>query len=437
MAQQILSTNTFCEAKFVVDTDASQGGYTTIAAALTAATSGSTVFIRPGTYTENLTLKAGVNLTAFGSDSSLNATGAVIISGTCTLTTAGTVTISGIQLQTNAAALLAVTGTLASVVNLNNCYLNCGTSAITYSSSSASSAININNCKGNISTTGIAAFSHSSAGVLTMKYCSITNTGLSTTAATASAGTFDCEYNYLEFTVTSSSTNSFIIRNNHFNTAGINTVCCTIGGSGTNTANASVFSSGSASSLSIGGTLTIIGCQILSANTNCITGAGTIIYSGLSFSSSALINVTTQTASGTVQGGQFQAPSAGFLGEQIRSAVAQASAVTLASNTVSNVTSISLTAGIWDVSGIVTYGNSATGTGFASSITSTTAGLGTSGDNAIAGTASPNATQDMGYSIPSYRFTLSATTTIFLTAFATVTVGTMKAFGRISATRVG
>src|SRR5258708_20620706 len=125
MANQQLSTNTFGVAKWIVSATASDGTHTTIASALTSASSGDTIFIRPGTYTENLTLKAGVNLSAFGSDSSQNGTGKVIISGTCTMTTAGSVTISGIQLQTNSAALLAVTGTLASVVNLQNCYLNC------------------------------------------------------------------------------------------------------------------------------------------------------------------------------------------------------------------------------------------------------------------------------------------------------------------------
>ena len=97
------------------------GDFTTIAAALTASSSGTTIFLRPGTYTENPTLKAGVNLSAYGSDSSLNGTGNVIINGTCTLSTAGSVTISGVQLQTNSANAIVVSGSVASVLNLNNC----------------------------------------------------------------------------------------------------------------------------------------------------------------------------------------------------------------------------------------------------------------------------------------------------------------------------
>jgi len=94
MAQSI-STGTFCEAKWVVDPTAGQGTHTTIASAITSASSGDTIFIRPGTYTENLTLKAGVNLAAFNGDQN---TPNVTIIGNNTLTTAGTVSISNIRL---------------------------------------------------------------------------------------------------------------------------------------------------------------------------------------------------------------------------------------------------------------------------------------------------------------------------------------------------
>ena len=98
MANQQLSTNTFCTAKWIVSPTATDGTHTTIAAALTAASSGDTIFIRPGTYTENLTLKAGVNLAAYDCDAF---SGQVTISGKCSFSAAGQVDISGIRLQTN------------------------------------------------------------------------------------------------------------------------------------------------------------------------------------------------------------------------------------------------------------------------------------------------------------------------------------------------
>ena len=138
MVQQ-LGTNTFTTAKWIVSPTASDGTHTTIAAALTSASSGDTIFIRPGTYTENPTLKAGVNLSAYTCDA---LTPNVTISGKCTFTGAGTVSISGINLQTNSDFCLAVTGSAASIVYLNNCYINAlNNTAISYTSSSSSSAI--------------------------------------------------------------------------------------------------------------------------------------------------------------------------------------------------------------------------------------------------------------------------------------------------------
>lgn len=291
----------FGTAKWIVDPTLGSGTHTTIGAALTSASSGDTIFIRPGTYTENLTLKVGVNLTAFGCDSSLNATGTVIINGTCTLTAAGSVTISGIQLQTNSAALLAVTGTLASIVNLNNCYLNCSNSTgITFSSSSASAAININNCSGNLGTTGIGYFSDSSAGTLNIYNCDFANTGASTTASTKSAGALLARFSSLRFVLTYSSTDvtsSYIQCNTTTNA--INTTAVTTSGTGTFTIDGGRIDSGTASAISagVGTTVACRNCIVFSSNTNAITGAGSLTYGGVEFSSTSnTMNTTTQTA---------------------------------------------------------------------------------------------------------------------------------------------
>ncbi len=58
-----------------------RGTFTTIGAAITAAVSGDTIYVRPGTYTENLTLVAGVNL--MGSTASGSAS-AVVLAGSLT-----------------------------------------------------------------------------------------------------------------------------------------------------------------------------------------------------------------------------------------------------------------------------------------------------------------------------------------------------------------
>lgn len=428
-------------AKLIVNSTPNAGGnYTTISAALTAAVSGDTIFVMPGAtgiYTENLTLKAGVNLTAFGSDSSLNGTGKVIISGTCTMTTAGSVTISGIQLQTNSAALLAVTGSAASIVNLNNCYLNCtNATGITFSSSSGSAVININNCLGDIGTTGISLFSHSSGGGLGLNYCIISNNGLSTTASTCSSGTIGFFSSNVGFATTTSSSGVIVGGQSVFNTSAINTTALTIGG-GTSTLLSCSIAGGSASAISIGNTTSMINCTVNSTNTNAISGVGTISYAGLIFSGTSYkINTTTQLG-GTIQGGLTQAPSAGFLGERIE---ATATSIAITNNTPKTICSITLTPGIWDVSGM--GGTVATGgTGVAQAIQvniSTT-------DNTIVGTfgvelAQNNASLNFvvnALSVPSVRKTITTSTTYYLVMLVVYSSTTSPCNARISATRVG
>lgn len=293
MAQQILSTNTFTTAKWIVSATSSDGTHTTIAAALTSASSGDTIFIRPGTYTENLTLKAGVNLSAYACDS---LTPNVIISGTCTLTTAGTVSISGICLQTNSAAAIAVTGSAASIIQIKDCNLNfTNNTGITFSSSSASSAIRIFNSIGDLGTTGIALFTHTSNGILKFRDCPFTNSGASSTASTCSAGTLIVISTSFVFPVTTSGTSAITYEYVNSDSSAQNAAALTTGGSGTQLLRFSRFASGSASALSIGGTVFVDLCEVNSTNTNAITGAGTLDYSYITFTgSSSTINTTTQ-----------------------------------------------------------------------------------------------------------------------------------------------
>jgi hypothetical protein len=438
MAQQILPSNTFTTAKWIVSATASDGTHTTIASALTSSSSGDTIFIRPGTYTENLTLKAGVNLTAFGSDSSLNGTGNVIISGTCTFTGTGTVDIYGIQLQTNSAALLAVTGSNASIVNLDNCYLNCSNNTgITFSASNASAAINIKECMGNIGTTGISLFTHTSTGALYILGTEITNSGAATTASTISAGTLTLRRTDFRFPITSSSTATFDSSYSRYDTSAQNTTSLTCGGSGTHTMYWAYINSGSASAISISNTTMLLYCVVGSSNTNAVTGAGTLNAQALTFSSSSItINTTTQTSVGLLIGMRAgNAPPAGFIGEQIRSY--QSSPQSISNNTNLNITSISLTAGIWDVTGLISFNGTITGVAFSASISTTSATLGSEGDNYVSTPTPPTASVGITLTVPNYRLTLSATTTVYLVARGAYSVGSLTGIGRISGTRVG
>lgn len=296
-----LTVNSFGGNIWVVNPTLGVGTHQTIQAAVTAASAGDTVKVtaKSTAYTENITGKAGVNIVADTADAF---TPNVTISGTFTHNTAGTISISGIRLQTNSAALLAVTGSAASVVNLKNCYLNCSNNTgITFSTSSASAAINIHNCQGNLGTTGIGLFAHSSSGVIDIYHCDFTNTGASQQANTASNGSLGIRKTTILNPITTSSTNAFIAETSIFSTEQQNVTAITMGGSSSQELIFCVVSSGSASAISISSaTGALYDTIIKSSNTNSVTGAGTLTYSNVTFnSSSSLMNTTTQAVNYT------------------------------------------------------------------------------------------------------------------------------------------
>ena len=444
MAQQILSTNTFTVAKFVVSPTVTEGNFTTIQAAITAASSGDTVYVRDGPFVENLTLKAGVSISSLSADSSLNGTGKVIISGTLSFAAAGTVTISGIQLQTNGATnILSVTGSAASVVNLENCYLNCtANTGISYTTANTASGINISRCEGNLGTTGIAYHTGSGTGAIAYFYSYFSNTGGSSTISTLSAGQTYILYTAFASPVGTTSTGGISLYDSTISSAAQNAIAVTANGSGTSLSRKNTYESGSASAVTIGSgaTLTMTHDNINSTNTNAITGAGALGYYALTFlNTSFKINTTTQTG-GTLQGGQTQAPSAGFLGQQISSVIASSSPVSLVTGTPKTITSISLTAGVWDVSSIIVFSPNA-----ATSVTTCQTSISTVNNTFGGDYGDSNAAFStpalIGFApsltVPAYRITLTATTTYYIVALSAFTINTMGAYGRLSATRVG
>jgi len=428
---------------FIVSQDGN-GDFTTIGAALAVAPSGTTIFIKPGTYTENPALVAGVNLCAWQGDAD---TPNVIINGKCTYSSAGTVTISNIQLQTNMDYLLVVSGMSASVVNLNNCYLNMtNNTGISFTSSSSSSSIYLTACEGNVGTTGIAIYASSSAGALSLDYCLFNNSGGSTTANTISAGIVLYHFSNTRIPIVLSGTASIEYDSSIMNLVGFAAVCITQGGSGaTQNVINSYFLSGSSTAISVsaGKSLAIYNCVISSTNTNAISGAGSITTGGIIYSGTSALNAVSTQAGGAITGFQStlnQSPSAGYIGEQIRSTVAVNSA-SLSNNSAANITSISLTTGIWDVSGLVTFsGGAITGTNFAGSISLTSATRGTQADAEAEIPTPPTAASNVSVSIPSLRVVVYSSIspkTVYLVGYSTYSMGSLTAGGRISATRVG
>lgn len=276
---------------FTVD-PSGNGDFTTIAAAITAATSGTDIFIRPGTYIENPTLKAGVNLVGFTGDSEVPT---VNIVGKVTFTAAGTVCISNIRLVTNSDFLLEVTGSAGSVVKLNNCRLACSNNTgINYTSSGAGSQIQLNYCQSAIASGAFTLFTSSGAGGIVILGGSLANGG-SSTASTASSGSVTLQYTVFPLPISVSGATTLQITYSIMQPGNITaittagTVVCIIRGCR--------ISGGTSSALSIGSG-TSISCfqtSLNSSNTNAVAGAGSFTYAGISFdnTSNTLQNTLT------------------------------------------------------------------------------------------------------------------------------------------------
>ena len=137
---------------------------------------------------------------------------------------------------------------------------------------------------------------------------------------------------------------------------------------------------------------------------------------------------------------------AGQIGEFVAATVASGAAVALTTSVAANVTSISLTAGDWDVNAqvdhLIAASTSITQLNASISLTSATlsgqaggAGLGTDA-TATATFSAMVPTANITQGIMMIRLSIAATTTVFLVAQDTFSLSTVSAFGTIRARRV-
>ena len=179
------------------------------------------------------------------------------------------------------------------------------------------------------------------------------------------------------------------------------------------------------------GTSTGTGSTVLSTSPTLVTPVlGAATATSLTFSPTTGGIVGTTTANDA---------DAGKVGEIASSIILDGSAVSITTATATNLTSISLTAGDWDVWGNINY--LATGT---TSITGCYAWINT------ASAALPNAAyinvlryapaavtgaEYSAVSAPYRRISVSGTTTVYLSGYATFTVSTLSMRGGITARR--
>ena len=188
--------------------------------------------------------------------------------------------------------------------------------------------------------------------------------------------------------------------------------------------------SGTLAGTNTGDQTSIVGITGTKAEFDTACSDGNFLYSGDAIASSQVSGTTTNDNA-----------AAGVVGEYIESNVSNAAPVALVSTgTVVNITSISLTAGDWDVSGLVAFIPAAT-----TSITLKRASISlvsATFDGTVGrlfghvSAASVDGANASAYSSKALRFSLASTTTIYLVAQGVFTVSTMSAYGNISARRV-
>ncbi|MDR3450635.1 MAG: hypothetical protein P4M15_12990 [Alphaproteobacteria bacterium] len=167
-----------------------------------------------------------------------------------------------------------------------------------------------------------------------------------------------------------------------------------------------------------------------------ITSSGAVGIGTSTVTSGSLVTISgnlsfTPTTNGILGTGTNDSASAGVVGEYI---TANAPGVSLTSGTATNITSISLTAGDWDVDGNVLFHPSSTMTAIFAASNSTSASF-PSALNYAQLHQSFTSAADSSLVVPTQRYSLSSTTTIYLIGQSAFS-GTCTGSGLIRARRV-
>lgn len=149
----------------------------------------------------------------------------------------------------------------------------------------------------------------------------------------------------------------------------------------------------------------------------------------------ATSTITPSSTAGIVGTTTNDNANAGSIGEYLS---AQSSSTPISNNTSTNITSLSLTAGDWDVSGIILFapGSGATATAFFGSISTTSATLGPLGTTYQITPVSITAGNGITTPTPVVRISIASTTTVYLVGYSTLSGGTVNTTGFIRARRV-
>lgn len=294
MSQIQNSTYLYSPNTIIVD-DAGTTPFVTIAAGITAAVGlgyDTTIFVRTGTYTENLTLVEGINIQ--GEDKA-----STIIIGTHIIPATDTITLSNLTLQatgTNSIFTEAAAGTC--IIELDNCVFNVNDGMI-FDLVTSTGDLAIYNCN-DLSTAN--SIIDNSTG---KSHLDITNSkiGIGATAAIM-AGHTEIINSVIGAPLSLESTNITAAINSTFyadivlgDTAYLNANNCTI-------------ASGAVAALNIGATATAtLGNIVIDCSVPAIIGAGTCTIGEVTFLDNTIISITTAVYTTQVSTGTLKARS--------------------------------------------------------------------------------------------------------------------------------
>ncbi len=195
----------------------------------------------------------------------------------------------------------------------------------------------------------------------------------------------------------------------------------------------------SCSGLPISG-IASLGTGVGTALAATVTGSGGIVLANTPTLITPVLGAATGTSVslssgilGTTAGGNA---SSGYVGEIISSVISSGSAVAINSSTAKDMTTISLTAGDWDVYGNISFVGSTNNISLAILWASLTSG--TLPDASLYNLTYPNITflNQYGSNVPYLRVSISMTTTVYITGYVVFATGTVSMQGGIYARRV-
>ena len=267
--------------RWVVDPTLYRGTHQTITAANAAASSGDTIFIRPGTYTEDWTAKAGVGYFAMPG---MELSAQTVLKGKITAAFAGTAVFGGLWFETNADDILAITGTAETILRFDNCYFNLTDGdLVTSTTTDTGSFLEFNYCHATITDTGLTYFilDH---GTIYIRWSRFFNDSLSTTASVGNNdSSVSIHYSHFQVPINTTGTSSCGLRYVTMLQGGSNTTVLDMSGTGSHEVVDCIIESGTAVAINIdaGTTVSLNNTVIDSTNANPIDGTGTVQLSNV------------------------------------------------------------------------------------------------------------------------------------------------------------